>query len=113
MKIFINKKKMKSKISKISKISRVTGHQWINLFRVQYINTKEKVCNWLFASRKKNPFDDDSIDAVVIIATINTPEGLKVVVTKEYRVPIRDYEYGFPAGLIDPGMTEEETVKKN
>ncbi len=31
---------------------------------------------------------------------------------KEYRAPIGGCEYGFPAGLIDPGMTMEETVKK-
>lgn len=35
--------------------------------------------------------------AVLIVATV----GDKLVVTKEYRVPLGGYEYSFPAGLID------------
>jgi len=56
--------------------------------------------------------NNTSPDAVMIVATVDTPEGRKVAVTKEYRVPIRGYEYGFPAGLIDPGDTMEKTVEK-
>ena len=97
---------------KIIKTVQLTSEKWINLFHVTYRNSKDKICNWIFASRKKDPFEDKSIDAVVIVATIDTPEGRKLVMTKEYRAPISDYEYGFPAGLIDPGMTMEETVRK-
>ena len=39
-------------------------------------------------------------------------EGRKLVVTKEFRVPIWDYEYGFPAGLIDDGEDVEQTVSR-
>jgi len=97
---------------RILKTAKLTNNKWINLFRVQYLNSKEKVCDWIFASRKRDPFKNDDIDAVVIVATVDTPEGRKLVMTKEYRAPINDYEYGFPAGLIDPGMTMGETVGK-
>ena len=97
---------------RIIKSEKITNNSWINLFKVQYINSKDKVCNWIFASRKKQPFKDKNPDAVVLIPIINTSEGRKLVVTKEYRVTIEDYEYGFPAGLIDEGMTVEETVEK-
>lgn len=97
---------------RIIKAKQITNQKWINLFRVQYVNSKEKLCDWIFASRKKDPFKDNKLDAVVLVVTVDTHEGKKLVVTKEYRAPINDYEYGFPAGLIDPGMTIEETVKK-
>jgi ADP-ribose pyrophosphatase len=90
----------------------MTGERWLNLFHVAYKNSKGKACSWIFASRKTDPFKDDAPDAVVIVATVDTPEGRKLVMTKEYRAPINGYEYGFPAGLIDPGMTMEETVEK-
>jgi ADP-ribose pyrophosphatase len=64
-------------------------------------------------SRKDRPVGSaEKADAVVIIATIETGEGKKLVVTKEFRVPIWDYEYGFPAGLIDDGEDVEQTVSR-
>ena len=97
---------------RIVKSEKITNNKWINLFRVQYVNSKEKVCDWVFASRKKDPFKDNGVDAVVIAAIVDTPERRKLLITKEYRAPIGDYEYGFPAGLIDPGMTIDQTVEK-
>jgi ADP-ribose pyrophosphatase len=47
---------------------------------------------------------------VFIIPILNTEEGSKLVMTKEYRIPIWDAEYGFPAGLIDEGETIESTA---
>jgi len=97
---------------KIITTAQITNQKWLNLFKVTYKNSKGKLCNWVFVSRKKSPYKDSKPDAVVLVATVNTPEGKKLVVTKEYRASINDYEYGFPAGLIDPGMTVDETVKK-
>ncbi len=97
---------------RIIKLKKLTKNKWINLFRVQYVNSKDKICDWFFVSRKKIPYNDSNPAAVVMVATVDSPEGKKLVVTKEYRAPINDYEYGFPAGLIDPGEDIEETVKR-
>jgi len=97
---------------RIIKLKQTTKNKWINLFEVQYVNSKNKLCNWIFASRKKDPYEDKSIDAVVIVATVDSPEGKKLVVTKEFRAPINDYEYGFPAGLIDGEESLTETVQR-
>jgi len=51
-------------------------------------------------------------DAVVIVATVDADGDKKLVVTKEFRVPIWDFEYGFPAGLIDDGEDVETTVER-
>ena len=34
----------------------------------------------------------------------------KLVVIKEFRVPVGGYQYGFPAGLLDPGEDLAETA---
>jgi ADP-ribose pyrophosphatase len=36
----------------------------------------------------------------------------KIVVTKEYRVPLAGYEFGFPAGLVDTGETVPEAAQR-
>ena len=100
------------KKQEIISTKKVTDFKWMNLFKVAYKNSKGKFCEWIFASRKEDPYKASGPDAVVIVATVDTPEGRKLVMTKEYRVPLDDYEIGFPAGLIDPGMTVAETVEK-
>ena len=95
------------------KITRLTDCKWVNLFDVRYERSAQPEKSWIMCSRKDNPAGNaDKADAVVIIATIETGEGRKLVVTKEFRVPIWDYEYGFPAGLIDDGEDVEQTVSR-
>jgi len=99
-------------MKKLTVVKKITNQKWINLFEAKYVNSKNKICKWIFASRKEDPYKDNSPDAVVLLITVDTPEGRKLVVTKEYRASMDDYEYGFPAGLIDSGMTINETVAK-
>lgn len=95
------------------KLTRLTDCKWANLFEVRYERSAQPEKSWIMCSRKDNPAGNaDKADAVVIIATIETSEGRKLVVTKEFRVPIWDYEYGFPAGLIDDGEDVEQTVSR-
>ena len=64
-------------------------------------------------SRKKRPVRDASrADAVVVVPRIETDTGTRLVVTREFRVPIWDFEYGFPSGLIDEGETVEQAVSR-
>jgi len=97
---------------KIIEFEKMSHHRWINLFRIKAQNAKGKIVNWMFASRKEDPINDKSVDAVVIVPIIDTVEGKKLVLIKEYRWSIGDVEYGFPAGLIDPGHTVKSTVAK-
>lgn len=97
---------------KIIKTEKLTDCKWLNLFYTKYKNSKGNICNWIFASRKKDPRKEEGPDAVVLVVIVNTPAGRRLVVTKEYRCLIHDYEYGFPAGLIEDGMSIEETVKR-
>ena len=86
------------------KLNKLTDCSWANLFEVRFTRKKQMNRSWLMCSRKNRPIEDAAIaDIVVIVPTINSQEGKMLVVTKEFRVPLWDYEYGFPTGLIDEG----------
>jgi ADP-ribose pyrophosphatase len=93
---------------------KLTNLKWLNMFNVDYIDQDGRHRSWQIASRSKSPKcitrQFNMPDAVVIVP-FHTAEN-KVVIIKEYRVPLADYEYGFPAGLIDPGETVEQTAQR-
>ncbi len=93
-------------------LKKLTNSKWLNLFHVSY-EKDGKSGSWVMCSRKEKPITDAHIvDAVVIIPIVKTPSGNKLVVIREFRVPIGDYLYGFAAGLIDKGETIEEAVRR-
>jgi ADP-ribose pyrophosphatase len=99
---------------KINCIKKITDHNHLNLFSVQYKDRADQDKEWIFASRS-NPADpseqDDRIaDAVVIIPYHKNEK--KLVLIKEFRVVLGDYQYGFPAGLVDKGESMEEAGKR-
>lgn len=91
--------------------NKITDNKWINLFSIKGKNSKGKIIDWIFASRKKDPRNDKGVDAVVIVPTIEIDGEKKLVLIKEFRWAINDYEYGFPAGLVE-GRPVEEVVQK-
>jgi len=96
----------------ITEVKKLTDFKWMNLFSTKSFRKDGSVKEWIFASRKESPIQNKDPDAVVIVPIVETPGGNKLVVIKEYREPIADYEWGFPAGLIDKGMDVESTIKK-
>ncbi len=95
------------------KINKLTSCNWANLFEVHFKRKAQNKKSWIMCSRKDKPIEDaNKADAVVIVATIDTNEGNKLVVTKEFRVPIWDFEYGFPAGLIDEGEDITKAISR-
>jgi ADP-ribose pyrophosphatase len=94
-------------------LDKLTNCKWLNQYEVRFQRKSQTERSWLMCSRKDKPIAQAAqADAVVIVGTIDTDQGKKLVVTKEFRVPIWDYEYGFPAGLIDPGEGVETTIAR-
>ena len=94
-------------------LKKLTDCKWLNYFDVVFQRQGKAKREWHMCSRKENPIADaDRPDAVVIVPIIKTGQGNRLVVTKEFRVPIWDYEYGFPAGLIDDGEEISSTVER-
>jgi len=98
----------------IRKADKLTNLKWLNIFDVAYVAKDGRQRSWQIASRSKAPKCITGMygmpDAVIIVP-FHTAEK-KMVITKEYRVPLADYEYGFPAGLIDPGETIEQAARR-
>jgi ADP-ribose pyrophosphatase len=99
---------------RITKSRKMTDLKWLNMFDVTFVGQDGREGNWQMATRQKEPKcitgDFDRPDAVVIVPL--HIDSSKVVITREYRVPLAGCEYGFPAGLIDQGETVEEAVRR-
>lgn len=108
----------------ITNITTLADTKYLKLYNAEYINKNGKPKTWTIASRKdldtlKNNYfngTEDNIDAVIIVAThvdkATHADEDKLVVIKQFRVPLNDYVYEIPAGLIDAGEDFETTVKR-
>lgn len=105
-------------MSKVKNIKTLSKTKYLSLYSADYTNKKGNLKNWIIASRKslediENKFfnnEEDKIDAVVIIAK-HVDED-KLVVIRQFRVPINDYVIELPAGLVDGSESFEETVRR-
>lgn len=103
---------------KINKVTTLADTKYLKLYNAEYTNKKGNIRNWTIASRKdletiNNQFYnglEEKIDAVIIIATHVYKK--KLVVIRQFRVPVNGYVYELPAGLIDSGENFEETVRR-
>ena len=99
---------------KIKSSQKLTKLKWLNMFEVAYIDNSGHKRYWQIASRAKDPkciTKKFTLPDAVVIVPFHTAEN-KIVVTKEYRIPLADFEYGFPAGLIDEGETIEQASRR-
>jgi ADP-ribose pyrophosphatase len=96
-------------------LQKLTDLRWLNLFEVEYEHESGKRARWQFVSRKPAPVLTGAAtqpDAVFIVPILKAPQGNRLVVLKEFRVPLGGYEYTCPAGLLEPGETIETTVRR-
>jgi ADP-ribose pyrophosphatase len=98
----------------IREIKKITDQHHLNLFSLSYLDQRGSEKSWVFASRKKLPEVVDkrapAADAVVIVPLHR--EKKKLVMIREFRVPLGGFQYGFPAGLVDPGETVEKAAAR-
>jgi ADP-ribose pyrophosphatase len=96
----------------IDKVERITDEKWLNLFAATFEHNGH-TGRWVFASRKARPGAGGSGDAVVIVPVFRPTDGPpKLVMVREFRVPVGDYVYAFPAGLLEKGESVEETLRR-
>lgn len=101
-----------NKKMQIRELKSLSDRRFVNLFEVRYLNTYGKEGIWDFVSRQNPPKIEtgafDTVDAVIIVPW--HVEEQKLAVIREFRVPLNDYQYGFPAGLVDEGETPEQSA---
>ncbi len=86
-----------------SQPQKLTNEKFVNLYSLAHV-TPTRSSSWIFASRKSPELAGTvSADGVVIAAVVHRPEGTRLLVTREFRLPIGRHELSLPAGLIDAG----------
>jgi ADP-ribose pyrophosphatase len=76
--------------------------KWLQFEEVKYMDAKENTRSWEYVKRTQDR------GAVVIIARLYPSD--KIILIRQYRPPIKNYIFEFPAGLIDDGETAKSTA---
>ena len=95
-------------MSKIGRIEKRTNTPYLNFYEMEAHFRDGHVAPYYVASRAKE------ISQLKAVTRQNKPDGVilygvygeqkdKVVLIRQYRYPLGDYVYEFPAGLVDPG----------
>lgn len=89
--------------------------KFITRYDITYetVDHKEKVYEMISrneAIESQEQLRGEKPDAVVIMATDES--GERIVLSKEFRMAAGSWVYNFPAGLIDPGETPEQSAKR-
>ena len=95
------------KDSRIKSLTSLTETRFLSLYDAEYENKKGTKKHWTIASRKDFKTlklqlleeKEDVIDAV-IIAALHMPSK-KLVIIRQFRIPLNDYVFELPAGLVD------------
>lgn len=99
----------------IRKITQETKYRFLNFFTMDVTHKNGRESQYYVASRAKTVEElkavthENHADGVVIYSVYG-PERDKVVLIRQYRYPINDYVYEFPAGLVEPGEDFNEAA---
>ena len=101
---------------KIETLAPLAKTPYLSLYDAAYTNRKGQAKHWMIASRKSEEVlvnqyfhkGEEKTDAVVIIAIHE--ETKKLALIKQFRIPLNDFIYELPAGLIDAGESVESTI---
>ncbi len=95
-------------------LKKETNFAHLNLFSMRYRDTLDKEKSWVFASRSENPrpcAGKTSVPDAVVVVPYHL-ETQRLVIIREFRVPLGGYQYGFPAGLVDKGEQSVAAAKR-
>lgn len=104
------------KQNKVTKVKALVETRYLSLYEAEYENKVGNMRTWTIASRKDNntlqkQFFENKEDATdgVIIAAYHKDKK-KLVIIRQFRIPLNDYVYELTAGLIDPGEDARSTI---
>ena len=101
---------------RVNGITKVTNTPFLNMYTFDMLYENGKHGNYYVASRAKNIDElkaskkSDRVDGVIIYAVHKDPEDdeERLVLIRQYRCPLDDYIYEFPAGLVEPNENYHE-----
>ena len=97
------------------KIRKVQPGRFITRYDVDYVTSEGRTKTYEIVSRNPDirtleELQNRTPDSVVMILT--DERGERILVSREYRMAMAQWIYNFPAGLIDPGETPEESARR-
>lgn len=96
-------------------IRKIHEGRFITRYDVDYVTAEGNPKTYEIISRNRNIQTLDDLqnrkpNAVVMILTDES--GELILVNREYRMAMAQWIYNFPAGLIDPGESPEESARR-
>ena len=96
-------------------IRKIHEGRFITRYDVEYVTAEGNPKTYEMISRDGNiqsleDLQNKTPNAVVMILTDES--GERILVNREYRMAMAQWIYNFPAGLIDPGESAEESAKR-
>ena len=96
-------------------IRKIHEGKFITRYDVDYVTAEGHKKTYEIISRNKHietleQLQNRKADSVIMILTDES--GERILVSREYRMAMGQWIYNFPAGLIDPGETPEESAKR-
>jgi len=102
-------------MAKIKNVQKVTDNPFVNLYNLDVEDRKGHPFKYYLASRKKSvetlelSTHEQHPDGVIIYSLYGEKRD-RVVLIRQYRYPINNYMYEFPAGLVEPGEDYREAA---
>jgi len=96
-------------------IRKIHEGKFITRYDLDYLTREGHVKTYEIISRNQNmqtleDVQNKKADSVVMILTDES--GERILVCREYRMAMAQWIYNFPAGLIDPGESPEESARR-
>ncbi len=100
---------------KFQGIRKIHEGKFITRYDVDYLTDEGNPKVYEMISRNRNlrtleELQNKKADSVVMILTDRS--GERILISREYRMAMGQWIYNFPAGLIDPGETAEESAER-
>lgn len=96
-------------------IEKVSPGRFLTKYHIQYLTRGQNIKTYEMVSRNPALHTEEELhngktDSVVMIVTDRT--GERLLLTREFRLALGRTVYGFPAGLIDPGESCEQSARR-
>ncbi len=95
-------------INRVKQAKKQTENRFLNLYELEAVRRNGKVAPYFVASRVTKTEELKALthqnkpNGIIIYAVYGEKKD-KIVLVRQFRYPINDYVYEFPAGLVEPG----------
>ncbi|KYQ93824.1 hypothetical protein DLAC_11617 [Tieghemostelium lacteum] len=94
---------------KIEKIETLYKANWLQLNKISFTDSKNKIRSWESVDRTTKKGDTDGVD---IIAIVNKDSQRHLICVLQFRAPIGKLSLEFPAGLVDGDESAEVSANR-